>query len=116
MTETIDYAAVLARKLAAMFPDPSQREMVAGELARYGTEAYEREAGRVRVAILKVAGASLEKVREWVAIAKRDYRDVLAAAEYPRELVTQTWRLPEAECRAIREEDARQYRQWIETG
>jgi len=54
-------------------------------LDSYGVERYERERERVQVAILKLSAGSEAKVREYVAVAKRDYRDVLFWAEYPEE-------------------------------
>ena len=54
-------------------------------LDTYGVESYERERERVQLAILKLSAGSEEKVREFVAVAKRDYRDVLFWAEYPHE-------------------------------
>jgi hypothetical protein len=54
-------------------------------LDTYGVEPYERERERVQLAILKLSGESEEKVREFVAVAKRDYRDVLFWAEHPEE-------------------------------
>ncbi len=54
-------------------------------LDMYGVEPYERERERVQLAILKLSAGNEEKVREFVAVAKRDYRDVLFWAEYPEE-------------------------------
>lgn len=54
-------------------------------LDSYGVEPDERERERVQVAILKLSAGSEEKVREHLAVAKRDYRDVLFWAEYPEE-------------------------------
>ena len=51
----------------------------------YGIESYERERERVQLAILKLSEGNEEKLREFVAVAKRDYRDVLFWAEYPEE-------------------------------
>ncbi|PYJ75353.1 MAG: hypothetical protein DME72_00020 [Verrucomicrobia bacterium] len=51
----------------------------------YGADPHERERERVRLAILKLSAGSEEKMREYVAVAKRDYRDVLFWAEYPEE-------------------------------
>ena len=110
----IDHFSVLVRKLATMFPDPAVRERVEDELQRYGLEEHERETPRVRLAILKVAGTGIEQIREWTDIAKRDYRDVLAAAEYPNQLTTATWSLPSSERSRIAAKDAEQYRNWIE--
>jgi hypothetical protein len=49
----------------------------------YGVESYERERERVQLAILKLSEGNEEKLREFVAVAKRDYRDVLFWAENP---------------------------------
>src|SRR5437660_12559552 len=51
----------------------------------YGIESHERERERVQLAILKLSEGNEEKLREFVAIAKRDYRDVLFWAENPDE-------------------------------
>ena len=54
-------------------------------LDSYGVEPYERERERVQLAVLKLSEGNEEKVREFVTVAKRDYRDVLFWAEYPEE-------------------------------
>ena len=54
-------------------------------LDTYGVESHERERERVQLAILKLGEGNEEKLREFVAVAKRDYRDVLFWAEYPEE-------------------------------
>lgn len=51
----------------------------------YGIEPYERERERVQLAVLKLTARSGENVREFLAVAKRDYWDVLFWAEYPAE-------------------------------
>ena len=54
-------------------------------LSAYGTEPHERERERVQLAILKISDGSEEKVRQHVATAKTDYRDVLFWADRPEE-------------------------------
>ncbi len=54
-------------------------------LDTYGVESYERERERVQLAILKLSEGNEEKLREFVAVAKRDYRDVLFWADNPEE-------------------------------
>src|SRR5438477_11909700 len=54
-------------------------------LDTYGVESYKRERERVQLAILKLSEGNEEKLREFVAVAKRDYRDVLCWAENPEE-------------------------------
>jgi hypothetical protein len=51
----------------------------------YGVEPYERERERVQLAILNLSLGDEEKLRENIAVAKQDYRDVLLWAEYPEE-------------------------------
>jgi hypothetical protein len=67
-----------------MFPE-SAHERLLELLATYGVESYERERERVQLAILKLSEGNVEKLREFVAVAKRDYRDVLFWAENPEE-------------------------------
>jgi hypothetical protein len=54
-------------------------------LDTYGIESYERERERVQLAILKLSDGNEERLREFVAVAKRDYRDVLFWADNPEE-------------------------------
>lgn len=54
-------------------------------LDSYGVESYERERERVQLAILKLSEGYEKKLREFVAVAKRDYRDVLFWADNPEE-------------------------------
>jgi len=66
------------------FPETSHSRVI--ELIdTYGVESYERERERVQLAILKLSEGNEEKLREFVAVAKRDYRDVLFWAENPEE-------------------------------
>src|SRR5437773_11034385 len=67
----------------ATFPK-SGRARVLDLLDSYGVEPYERECERVQVAILTLGAGSEAKVREYVAVAKRDYRDVLFRSEERR--------------------------------
>ena len=68
----------------AIFPKESWGRVLE-MLDCYGVKSYERERERVQLDILKLSVGSEEKVREYVAVAKRDYRDVLFWAEYPEE-------------------------------
>ena len=50
----------------------------------YGVEPYERERERVQLAILRLSKGNLEKLLEFIDMAKKDYRDALLWAEsYP---------------------------------
>jgi hypothetical protein len=70
--------------IRATFPE-SSRSCVLELLDTYGVESCERERERVQLAILKLSAGSEEKLSEFVAVAKRDYRDVLFWAENPEE-------------------------------
>ena len=70
----------------ATFPEESWGHVLE-LLDSYGVKSYERERERVQLDILKLSVGSEEKVREYVAVAKRDYRDVLFWAEYPEESI-----------------------------
>jgi len=64
----------------AMFGESLLQSVVAA-LDRYGAESHEREADRVKLAILRISAGDMDKLTYWVKIAKVDYRDVLAAEE-----------------------------------
>ena len=84
-------------------------------LASYGKESWHREVPRVRLAILKLAEGSLQKLGGAVKMASRDYRDVLAYAEYPSYFQSIAPNEPDAakRNRAV-DDDWRQYRGWFE--
>jgi hypothetical protein len=109
----VELTPALVEALVARLFGPEGRAAAINVLAQYGTQAHEREEVRVRVAALKLSDGSLERLRESIASAKRDYRDVLAWAEYPEELRSPTWRLPEAEQARIRTADRAQYLAWL---
>ena len=109
----MELTAALVQALVARLFGPDVRAEAASLLAQYGTQAHEREEVRVRVAALKLSEGSLERLREAIASAKRDYRDVLAWAEYPEELRSPTWRLPAGEQARIRAADRAQYLAWL---
>ena len=111
------------RKLHSTWPDAEQRTRVSRALDRYRYGRDGSDAGRVRVhlAILKLAGASEADVALWVEVAERDYRDVLAAAEYPEESRAD-WAfrahlsaVETAELSAIRARDREQYLEWLKS-
>ncbi len=61
---------------------PAHADDVLALLLTYGAESWQREAPRVRLAILRLAGGDIEHLRRELDVAKRDYRDVLLGAEY----------------------------------
>jgi hypothetical protein len=80
----------------------------------YGTKSRHRERSRVQLAALKTANANVQKLRACIESAKRDYRDALAAAEYPAYCQILFGRSANAEDRnRIIESDWRQYEDWL---
>ena len=59
-----------------------KRKKAAELLLSYGEQALENEAERVRLDILNLCCGEVERVQELVKMAKRDYRDLIVAAEY----------------------------------
>ena len=51
-------------------------------LDRYGTRRSEPEQERVQLAVLKLSGGDIERLRHGLDVARQDYRDVLYWAEY----------------------------------
>jgi phage tail protein X len=110
----MDWSQHLEQKLAMLFPDLDRRASAEAELGRYGVGDHEPEIERVRLAVLKLAGDDLDRLRSNVRAAKGDYRDVLAWAEYPAQMKSDSWRLPEAERQRLQEADQAQYLAWLE--
>jgi hypothetical protein len=68
--------ADLWAELRAAFPG-ADVDALGAELARYGSEAHEREVERVRRAIVALCAGDATRVAGLVDAAKLDYRDVL---------------------------------------
>ena len=109
----IDHAKLLPRLLEKMFPRVDERKLVVSILGQYGHEGFHREMDRVKMAILKLAGRSPERIRYFTLMACRDYRDVLSAAEYPNQ-VGKYYLRDKDPGRYIElvEEDKKQYQAW----
>ena len=105
-----------------MWPSEAEREQVLALLAEYGKAPHEREAARVRLAVLKLSEGQVDRIPELIAAANRDYRDVLLWAEYPEEgraLWTASSRLSPEQRKTledIRRRDREQYVSWLADG
>jgi hypothetical protein len=111
--------ATVRRKVERLWPTPEERAQVAQLLDTYGSENYESEVARVQLAIVKLSQGQVGRVRELIAVAKRDYRDVLMWAEYPAE-GRALWSLrrdlsaeEKARLAEIRKQDREQYLAWL---
>lgn len=96
------------------FPADRVPEVLA-VLEEYGHESWHRETYRVRVAVLKLAAGKFKKLRQGIENAKKDYRDVLAYAEYPGYFmhIPGPARPPADEERRVVEADWKQYQEWF---
>lgn len=96
------------------FAEDQQRQATA-LLAQYGSEDWHREAARVRLAALKLAGGDLVRLRDQIELACRDYRDVLISAEYPEYHVrSMKGRFGRGERAAALTSDWEQYSKWLQ--
>lgn len=110
----MEAANILSRKLLALFPEEGARNNAKSILDSYGVEDYEQEAVRVRLAILKLSGSDTEKLRKMTECAKKDFRDILSWAEYPRQ--SKGWSMPDGPKKEkLVKEDRAEYEQWLST-
>ena len=77
-----DYAFLLPQVVSKLFPDIATREHAVSVLSSYGRESYHLEVERVRLGILRLAGADLPAIERWTKFACSDFRDLLIEAEY----------------------------------
>jgi hypothetical protein len=97
--------ATVIAKINALFQQEARPEAVLA-VEMYG----EREPVRVQLAMLKNSDGDLDRLLAQAELAEIDYRDVLAMAEYPREM-----RTPRADVTdEIRRKDRRDYEIWLE--
>jgi hypothetical protein len=103
-------------KITQYWPDVDPQEVM-NFLDEYGVESHEQERARVQLAILKLSEGERARLEELVGIAKREFRDVLAYAEYPEEMsigFIGVRQLSSTEVKALRDRDKEQYLQWLE--
>jgi hypothetical protein len=101
----------LTAVLEALWSDTSSREHVQAllEPVRLGMEG-----ARCCLAILKIAGADLARLQTMVAAAQTDYRDVLALAESPRQMVVPPGSDP-TRIASARRADRDEYQAWLKS-
>ena len=100
-------AADVDRIVARDFP-PGQRDEVHRLLATLGANAKPR----LQLAILKLARGELARVVSHLAMAKRDWRDVLMWAEYPADAKL-SWNIPPEAHHDAYKSDWEQYQAWL---
>jgi hypothetical protein len=102
-----DVERVVARDFGSCAPEARRL------LNEYGGETWHREAERVRLAALRIAGGDLEKLRRAIEVAKSDYRDVLMAAEYPEYGKQPRHNLAAEDVEKVIAEDWKRYSEWF---
>jgi len=102
-------------KVKKTWPEADPQEIM-DVLNEYGTKRHETGRERVQLAILKLSQGKRDRLPDLVKMAKVDWRDALAYAEYPEEMKTGPIKMRELspqETRAIRQRDKRQYKKWL---
>lgn len=103
----------VARKIRQVFPDRDPVEILAS-LEQYGTGPQEAGRYRVYLAILKLCDEEkLPDPSHYVLAANRDFRDVLAWAEYPNQMKFGPSTDP-GKSAAMKQMDLNQYRAWLD--
>jgi hypothetical protein len=94
-----------------------QYDAVMRVLREYSQGRLPKECSRVHLAALKLAQGDLELLGLHIGHAELDFRDVLAAAEYPEYMSTVAFRvskLPRKEQLRIFNSDWDQYAKWLQ--
>jgi hypothetical protein len=95
------------------FPNIPEAEVLA-ILDEYGADRWHRERDRVQLAVLKLAAGDSQALLSQLSTALKDYRDVLAYAEYPTDIMNGwDYKYKPGEHERIYEEDWNQYQQWL---
>ncbi|MEM8866818.1 MAG: hypothetical protein AAGC73_00990 [Verrucomicrobiota bacterium] len=104
----------VARIVMHGFPEEAKRAEARRVLSRYGLQSFHPELPRVWAACLKVADGQLDRLEETVAIACRDYRDMLCLAECPEQTAQPELRESDpAKYAQLAESDRLQYAGWV---
>lgn len=113
--EEMNFTDRVLKKVARYWPDEDLRKIMS-ILDEYGAVSSERCRTRVQLAILKMSEGQRDQLPELVRMAKGDYRDVLAYAEYPEQMrlgFVGMSKLSSDELEAIKRRDRKQYRKWL---
>jgi hypothetical protein len=69
---------------------------------------------RVQLAVLKLAAGDIATLKREIEVAKADFRDVIAPAEYPKySRYVRSRDFPDAEKQPLIDEDWKQYESWL---
>jgi hypothetical protein len=113
--ETEQTSDLIIGKIRQIFPRENPADVLR-ILEFYGTDGGEKETERVRLAVLKLCGGDLSELHELTVAAKKDYRDVLAWAEFSNQVrisFAEFAALPPDTAKEICELDRHQYLAWL---
>ena len=100
------------KKIRQVFPQNDETEIL-DLLQSYGTETHETGQNRVFLAILKLCDEEkLTDPAHYVNTAKKDFRDVLAWAEYPNQMKFGPTK-DSAKTAELIKKDLEQYQAWL---
>jgi hypothetical protein len=104
------------RKLAAAFPSAAERRAARELLEQYSSDHGDRDSERVQLAALFLSNGDLARLQTELTSALVDYRDTLAAAEYPSftQLPVDIDKTSDVYLAAIKR-DRERYLAWIES-
>ena len=104
-----DFPRLLRHKLDGLFPKPADRKRASDLLDRCVDDA------RVRLAILRSAGADFAKIEETVREALEDRDDIVGWAEHPAEwhAAMSGRKLSPSDLSKIREQDKQEFEHWL---
>ena len=104
--------ALVWRKVRTVLPGVTSEDAI-----RALDEYCGPERERVRLATLKLSEGHLDRLQHFVEAAVQDHRDVLAWAEYPREIskaASELLRMGTEEIAVQRDHDRREYLAWLQ--
>ena len=101
-------------KLCRIFPEAERKAAleILDSIRVIGTGA---SLERIQLGVLRLVDGDLDKFLYWVDIAGRDWRDIVAFAESPREFteVSPGTGADDKGAQAVRADDRRQYVDWL---
>ena len=108
-----DFGRLLRHKLDSLFPKPADRKRASDLLA--GFAGSDLDPARVRLAILRLAGADFAKIEEIVRGALEDSEDTVGWAEHPAEwhAAMSGRKLSPSDLSKVQEQDRKQFEHWL---
>lgn len=106
---------LVLQKLHDTFPNPQTAHEALALLDTYGTKSWHYERERVQLACLKQSNGDLDRLRLFVELADKDFRDALVGAEYPEGFPISS-EISQEEKLAIQKRDREQYEAWLRSG